>query len=233
MCRSDGSENLGRLLWGIMSKFRRRAGRAGFIELVLPHACAGCGAPSQLLCWNCRMVLAQPPRRIAPKADVLAPVYACGGYGGPHREVILEMKERNNRAIRPYIAAVVRAAVETLQARGEFSHRVVLVPAPTRARSARLRGGDPMTQLCLGSGVPVIEAVRLAPAMPDQSALNRDDRLYNVRGNVQLLRELPPGVEVVVIDDVLTTGATLAATVDTLVYAGADVAGCVVLAAVR
>lgn len=218
---------------GIMSKFRRRAGRAGFIELVLPHACAGCGAPSQLLCWNCRMVLAQPPRRIAPKADVLAPVYACGGYGGPHREVILEMKERNNRAIRPYIAAVVRAAVETLQARGEFSHRVVLVPAPTRARSARLRGGDPMTQLCLGSGFPVIEAVRLAPAMPDQSALNRDDRLYNVRGNVQLLRELPPGVEVVVIDDVLTTGATLAATVDTLVYAGADVAGCVVLAAVR
>ena len=210
-----------------MSKFRRNEGhstrglvvRTGFVELVLPRRCAGCGKAGERLCRQCRKLLAQPPRRIAPKA------------GGPHREVILEMKERNNRAIRPYIAAVVRAAVETLQARGEFSHRVVLVPAPTRARSARLRGGDPMTQLCLGSGFPVIEAVRLAPAMPDQSALNRDDRLHNVRGNVQLLRELPPGVEIVVIDDVLTTGATLAATVDTLIYAGADVAGCVVLAA--
>lgn len=222
-----------------MSKFRRNEEhstrglvvRTGFVELVLPRRCAGCGKAGERLCRQCRKLLAQPPRRIAPKAGVLAPVYACGGYGGPHREVILEMKERNNRAIRPYIAAVVRAAVETLQARGEFSHRVVLVPAPTRARSARLRGGDPMTQLCLGSGFPVIEAVRLAPAMPDQSALNRDDRLHNVRGNVQLLRELPPGVEIVVIDDVLTTGATLAATVDTLIYAGAAVAGCVVLAA--
>ena len=56
-----------------MSKFRRRAGRAGFIELVLPRACAGCGVPGQLLCRQCRTLLAQPPRRIAPKADVLAP----------------------------------------------------------------------------------------------------------------------------------------------------------------
>lgn len=214
-----------------MVKFRRRAGRAGFIELVLPRACAGCGAPGQLLCRNCRMILAQPPRRITPRADVLAPVYSCGGYGGPHREVILEMKERNNRAIRPHIAAVLRAALETLQARGEFSHRLVLVPAPTRARSARLRGGDPITQLCTASGFPTWQAVRLAPAMPDQSGLNRDDRLHNVRGNIQLVRPVPRGAEVVVVDDVITTGATLAATVDMLTFDGADVAGCVVLAA--
>lgn len=214
-----------------MSKFRRSAGRAGFIELVLPRRCAGCGKVGERLCRQCRKLLAQPPRRIAPKADVLAPVYACGAYGGPHREVILEMKERNNRAIRPYIAAVLRAAVETLQARGEFSHRLTLVPAPTRARSARLRGGDPITQLCTASGFPTWQAVRLASAMPDQSGLNRDDRLHNVRGNVQLVRSVPRGAEVVVVDDVITTGATLAATVDTLTYAGADVAGCVVLAA--
>ncbi|MDK8846304.1 phosphoribosyltransferase family protein [Corynebacterium sp. MSK297] len=214
-----------------MVKFRRRAGRAGFIELVLPRACAGCGAPGQLLCRNCRMILAQPPRRITPRADVLAPVYSCGGYGGPHREVILEMKERNNRAIRPHIAAVLRAALETLQARGEFSHRLVLVPAPTRARSARLRGGDPITQLCTASGFPTWQAVRLAPAMPDQSGLNRDDRLHNVRGNIQLVRPVPRGAEVVVVDDVIATGATLAATVDMLTFDGADVAGCVVLAA--
>ncbi|UQV56707.1 ComF family protein [Corynebacterium pseudodiphtheriticum] len=214
-----------------MSKFRRRAGGAGFIELVLPRACAGCGKVGERLCRQCRKLLAQPPRRIAPKADVLAPVYACGAYGGPHREVILEMKERNNRAIRPYIAAVLRAAVETLQVRGEFSHRLTLVPAPTRARSARLRGGDPITQLCTASGFPTWQAVRLASAMPDQSGLNRDDRLHNVRGNVQLVRPVPRGAEVVVVDDVITTGATLAATVDTLTYAGADVAGCVVLAA--
>ncbi|UQV58710.1 ComF family protein [Corynebacterium pseudodiphtheriticum] len=214
-----------------MSKFRRSAGRAGFIELVLPRRCAGCGKVGERLCRQCRKLLAQPPRRIAPKADVLAPVYACGAYGGPHREVILEMKERNNRAIRPYIAAVLRAAVETLQVRGEFSHRLTLVPAPTRARSARLRGGDPITQLCTASGFPTWQAVRLASAMPDQSGLNRDDRLHNVRGNVQLVRSVPRGAEVVVVDDVITTGATLAATVDTLTYAGADVAGCVVLAA--
>lgn len=214
-----------------MSKFRRRAGGAGFIELVLPRRCAGCGKVGERLCRQCRKLLAQPPRRIAPKADVLAPVYACGGYGGPHREVILEMKERNNRAIRPYIAVVLRAAVETLQARGEFSHRLTLVPAPTRARSARLRGGDPITQLCTASGFPTWQAVRLASSMPDQSGLNRDDRLHNVRGNVQLVRPVPRGAEVVVVDDVITTGATLAATVDTLTYGGADVAGCVVLAA--
>ena len=57
-----------------MSKFRRSAGRAGFIELILPRACAGCGVSGQLLCRQCRLVLAQPPRRITPRADVLAPV---------------------------------------------------------------------------------------------------------------------------------------------------------------
>lgn len=199
------------------------------LELVLPKRCAGCGAPGQVLCTRCRRELAATPFRLTPSVGALVPVYALGPYAGAHRGVVLAMKERNNLAVRRLIGAVVDAAVAHLQARGEIPEPVGLVPAPTRPASARARGGDPVAQVCAATGRPTHPVLSLEPAARDQSELGAAQRRANLSGRVRC-RAVPAGA-LVVVDDVVTTGSTLHASVATLLSRGADVRACIALCA--
>lgn len=199
------------------------------MELLLPRRCAGCGERGQVLCLSCRTRLRTPPERVFTRVDPHIPVFALGPYAGAHRGVVLAMKERNDWAVRGQVGAVVGAAVRHLQARGEVPARLVLVPAPTRVRSARLRGGDPVRQVCEAAGVPVCAALRLRAGTPDQGMLDAAARRRNLLGRVEL-QEVPRG-PVVLVDDVVTTGSTLAASAERLLAAGCEVAGAVAIAA--
>ncbi|WP_245974904.1 ComF family protein [Corynebacterium alimapuense] len=141
------------------------------------------------------------------------------------------MKERNHFPIRRLLGPVVSAAVEFLQVRGELGERIdapVLVPAPTLAVSARLRGGDPVTDLCVASGLPVVSALRHRRGVRDQVGLDPTQRRRNLAGKVELLAV--PREPVLLVDDVVTTGSTLAASAEVLIAAGCRVVGAVVLA---
>lgn len=131
--------------------------------------------------------------------------------------------------VRRHIGAVLAAGLDYLEARGDIPAGCVLVPAPTRPRSARARGGDPVAQLCRFSGRPVREVLALAEGTADQSGLDEAARRANLSGAVRL-SGVPAG-RVIVVDDVVTTGATLQASVAVLLAAGADVAACVALCA--
>ncbi|AGF71758.1 hypothetical protein A605_03735 [Corynebacterium halotolerans YIM 70093 = DSM 44683] len=156
------------------------------------------------------------------------PVHALGPYAETHRSVIIAMKERGNLAVRRPLGAVLAAAVAHLQARGELPADLRLVPAPTRPRSARLRGGDHVTDLCRASGLPVVPALRHRRDVADQVGLDAASRRRNLAGRVELIAR--PAAPVLLVDDVVTTGSTLAASVETLVAAGGNVAGALVLA---
>ena len=198
-------------------------------ELILPQACAGCRRPGHLLCPACRLGLAAPPQRVFPKTAPHAPVFALGPYADPHRGVILAMKERNHVAVRRHIGAVLNAALSYLEARGDIPCDTVLVPAPTRARSARARGGDPVEQVCRASGRRVAPVLALDPRTADQAGLDAAGRRFNLAGRVRI-DGVPVG-RIVVVDDVVTTGATLQASTALLISRGADVAACVTLCA--
>lgn len=198
-------------------------------ELLLPRRCAGCRAPGHVLCPQCRRQLASPPFRHSPSAPVHVPVYALGPYADPHRGVILAMKEQNNMLVRRQIGAVLAAALQYLEARGEIPVSPHLVPAPTRPTSARARGGDPVTAICRASGYPVHQVLKLAENTPDQGSLDESGRRRNLKGMVSLTAV--PARPVVVVDDVVTTGATLQASVEKLLAHGGDVRACLVLAA--
>lgn len=198
-------------------------------ELVLPRKCAGCGFSGEMLCEACRVALAQPPQRVFPNASALVPVFSMGPYAGPHRDVVLSMKERRHMAVRPFVGAVLEAGLTYLEARGEIPPRCVLVPAPTRASSARARGGDPVAQMCRATGRQVHDVLALREETADQSGLDESARKANLAGAVRV-QGAPPG-RVIVVDDVVTTGATLQASVAVLLAAGADVAACLTLCA--
>ncbi|WP_026196105.1 ComF family protein [Corynebacterium lubricantis] len=199
------------------------------IELLLPRHCAGCGAPGEHLCAECKHELARPPERVVTRESPHVPVFSLGPYAGAHRQVILSMKERKNIAIRRMLGAVLRAGLEHLEARGELPTPTVLVPAPTRAFSARQRGGDPVTAVCRATGRTVVPVVSLAEGVRDQTELDAAGRRRNLSGGI-ILSGVPRGT-IVVVDDVVTTGATLQATVENLVARGATVAGAVTIAA--
>lgn len=180
-----------------------------------------------MLCPRCQLVWRAPPQRVFPRVDPHVPVFALAPYAGAHRSVILAMKERRNLAVRRYIGAVLDAALTALEDRGEIPRGTHLVPAPTRARAARLRGGDPVTALCRASTRKTYPVVTTVSAAADQGDLSAEDRRKNLAGKVRL-SAVPPS-PVVVVDDVVTTGATLSTTVERLIASQVTVVAAVAL----
>lgn len=119
---------------------------------------------------------------------------------------------------------------------------VCLVPAPSRRSAARVRGGPHIERLAnaaasvlaaRGIEVTVAPALELTGGVRDAVGLGREQRMANLAGHLRL-REAgrpPPGVPIVVLDDVVTTGATAAACTQALAAAGFTVSAVLTLLA--
>lgn len=195
------------------------------LELLFPKSCAGCGAAGVSLCASCQEELRRVPHRVSCTVDPRVPVWALSPYAGAHRQLVISMKERGRRDACAYVGAAVRAAVDFLAARGElpFAADLTLVPAPTRARSARLRGGDTVTAVCASSGLLTFPCVQHRSSVRDSVGLDAAARRRNLAEGVDLLQV--PSSPVLLVDDVVTTGATVEATCAVLFSAGVEVSG--------
>jgi predicted amidophosphoribosyltransferase len=103
------------------------------------------------------------------------------------------------------------------------------VPAPTRRLAARRRGGDPVTRMALAVAtgrrdITVVQALRMKALVRDSVGLSSAARQRNVAGRVRLCRPLHGSAgEVLVVDDIVTTGATACESVRILQTSGACV----------
>ncbi|MFV9633999.1 ComF family protein [Mycobacterium neumannii] len=206
------------------------------LDLVLPLQCGGCGAPSTRWCAACAATLtvrADDPHLVSPRVDPGVPVYSLGRYAGPRRAAVIAVKEHGRTDLLRPLAGALRAGLSHLLTWGLLDTPLTVVPAPTRRWSARRRGGDPVTRMARTAaadlpGVTVVQALRARALVADSVGLSTADRQRNIGGGVRVVR--PVADEVLVVDDIATTGATAAESVRVLHTIGARVAAVLVVA---
>jgi ComF family protein len=231
------------------------AGAAGdLLALAVPVDCVCCGAEDRALCIPCerniRRLTGRPFRAeqgalalMDVGGRVLLPVVAAGVYREELAQALLSFKRNGQHQLGDSLGRALAGAV---RAATDGTGQVCLVPVPTSNAAFLKRGFSPvhlllrtvsrqlpdlpMEDILEKSGTGVLQ-------LPGgQKGLDRGGRASRVRGSMQVRRRGPnrvAGRRCVIVDDVLTTGATLSEAARALHLAGAVVTGAVVLAATR
>jgi predicted amidophosphoribosyltransferase len=231
---------------------------AAFADLVLPSACAGCGAERVPLrfgaCAGCAAVLEAltpfPTAPVPPPQGMPACV-AVGAYAGPLRSALLAYKEKGRYRLARPLGALLAAAIAEAAVRGGGGPGVpmMVLPVPSTARAVRQRHGDHMARLAAsavrrlrvaGWQADVTQPLRALPR-PDSVSLDAAARIAVAESSLRirasrirvLRRALTMKGTLIVVDDIVTTGSTLAAVTTRLEEANMQVTGAAVLAATR
>ena len=176
---------------------------------------------------------------MAPRVDCGVPVVAAGEYSGVLRAVILSAKERGSLGTVPVLAERLAVSVAILCLAAGTEGPLVLVPVPSPPGRVAERGLDFTSSLAriaarrlVAAGVPtlVCAGLRLRRRPVDQAGLGQLERQRNLAGAFAAAGRLPAG-QVVVLDDIVTTGATLAEAVRALAASGRTPVGAATVAA--
>jgi predicted amidophosphoribosyltransferase len=199
------------------------------LDLLVPLRCAGCGAPDVAWCAGCGVGLRAPfPVDRVPSA------FALAHYRGAIRRAILAYKEHGRFSLATPLGSALAAGLLRLPD-ARAGPPWYLVPAPSRAAAIRRRGGQHMhalARVCAaelarhGHPAAVAPALAMDSAAVDSVGLDAKARAANLRGR---LRPVPAGCppqghRVVLLDDVITSGATAAACASVLSAVGIEVA---------
>lgn len=200
------------------------------LDLLIPPCCALCNSEGSVLCPTCLIRLAPEPRAVS-RAGLSG--FASTTYGDPERELLVAFKERGQHALAKVIAKRMAESYGEELARATTAR--LLVPIPSAAVATRSRGFTPAHLLAqqLAREMSRWGAFRVSPLLRragsgrDQSKLGREARFTNlemrVTGALRSSRAFHTSsdqVGVILVDDLVTTGASVLTAATTLERAG-------------
>jgi len=203
--------------------------KESLLHLAFPHVCAGCGNDildtDNLLCLDCISGLPQtgfqqyddnPVEKAfwgrIPVAHATAQYYFT--KDSLMQQLMHQFKYRGNRELGLYLGRLMGADLLQLQ---KFSNIEALVPLPLFAAKEKQRGYNQAAVLCYGiaeeMNIPVVkDAVARAQYTESQTKKTRVERWQNIEGRFELVNASAiSGRHILLVDDVITTGATLEA----------------------
>ncbi|HEU5222266.1 MAG TPA: phosphoribosyltransferase family protein [Candidatus Lumbricidophila sp.] len=193
-----------------------------------PVRCAGCDEPDASVCEACAAELSGVPRRVCrPGVDV----WATTTYGGPVRSLILAFKDADRIDLAAALAPPLGHAMRTALGAVTRTAPITICTVPSTRAAWRARGYAPVEVLLARLGLRSESILRLRRPHTDQAALGVDARAENAAGSLVARTNLA-GRHILLVDDVVTTGATLAEASRAVRAAGATLVGAACLAEV-
>lgn len=194
---------------------------AAILETVLPPSCAGCGSFGSALCGRCltrlepasapdAAFLAADPSALAGSGEVELMV-AAFQHDAVARRALQRLKYGGASRL---AAPLVHAALPSFDRLLAVSGPAALVPVPVHVSRGRERGYNQAlllaVELARARQLPVVDALIRPRATSRQHGLDRSARLANLRAAFAFRGGRPPA-RAILVDDILTTGATLEA----------------------
>jgi ComF family protein len=172
------------------------------LALLLASVCPGCDRVGTLLCDDCRRTLTADPIRVRTPGGLS--VYAALSYEGVAARSIRRVKEEGATMLARPLGAVLSTVLNDRVPAG-----ALLIPVPTGRAAYRRRGYRVPDLMIRRAGFRGERMLRQTRRTRDQRELDRDERARNVSGSMRARRSARPGQAAVIVDDVVTTGATI------------------------
>jgi len=176
-------------------------------HLIFPTRCYGCNSLGISICTTCRREWI--PHYYKTQINPLN-VHSAIMYTPTASKIILAAKENGLQGADDLLIAAIEHVLDKASLdRGYFT----LVPVPSSKQSQRRRGRsfilDLTKTISKRTGIPVNDCLELSRRVSDQSGLTRVQRSSNMQGAFSLKNGAILRGDAIVIDDVVTTGATL------------------------